>query len=390
MSYKDTEICTSYADLPNEHKGAVSPPIYQTSLFAFETFEAFSSAQLKERENYVYTRGVNPTTELLEKKLALLERGEKCKCFGSGMGAISSVFFTLLTSGDHVLFLNQIYGPTRQLLEHFKRFNISHSFLKDEADLEAKIQENTKLIYVESPGTMHMNVVELKKVAYTAKKHGIYSVIDNTWSTPLFQKPLTLGFDISIHSLTKYIGGHSDVTGGAVIGTEKLVDQIFEIGFQLNGSVLSPHDASLIIRGLRTLPIRMKHHQDNTFKVIDYLKTKNEIEVIYHPSLLSGEKYAFISHQMEGFSGLLSIELKEGGFEKVAKFINALSLFKIGVSWGGYESLVNSPVKPNNEEELKRLGISTKLIRLSIGLESTELLIDDLESAFKSLACIKQ
>jgi cystathionine beta-lyase/cystathionine gamma-synthase len=387
MDNYDTQICTQYGDHPAEHKGAVSPPIYQTSLFAFENFEAFSQAQTKERENYVYTRGVNPTTELLEMKLAKLERGEKCKCFGSGMGAISSVFFSLLESGDHVLFVNDIYGPTKQLLAYFNKFNITHTSTFD--DVESHIQPNTRVIYVESPGTMNMNVIHLESISALAKKYGIYTVIDNTWSTPLFQKPLTHGFDLSIHSLTKYIGGHSDVTGGAVIGSHTLVDRIFEFGFQLNGSTLSPHDASLIIRGLRTLPLRMQQHQQNALMVIDYLKTKDEIAKIYHPSLIKEEEYPFLKHQMKGYSGVLSIELKEGGFENVAAFINSLTLFKIGVSWGGYESLVNSPIKPHNEDELKKAGISTGLVRFSIGLESPNSLISDLENAFQSISLTK-
>ncbi len=387
MNYTDEEICTQYGDRPKDNRGAVSPPIYQTSLFTFDTFEAFTHAQLYERENYVYTRGVNPTTELLEEKLALLERGEKCKCFGSGMGAISSVFFSLLKSGDHVLFVNNIYGPTQQLLEHLQNFNIEHSF--SNGDVESDIKPHTKMIYVESPGTMLMKVVDLRKISTIAKKHGIYTAIDNTWATPIFQKPITLGFDLSIHSLTKYIGGHSDVVGGAVVGTHELIDRIFTYGFQLNGSVLSPQDASLIIRGLRTLPLRMKQHQDNCLRVIQYLTTKEEVLKINHPSQWKGDAFSFIDDQMTGYSGLLSIELKEGGFKKVAAFINQLSIFKIGVSWGGYESLVNSPIKENNELELIEQGIGTGIIRFSIGLEGSDLLITDLERGFQALHSIK-
>ncbi|WP_095742900.1 trans-sulfuration enzyme family protein [Sediminibacillus massiliensis] len=381
MKYTDEQICTQLFDSPSEHHGAVSPPIYQTSLFSFETFEAFTEAQSAERENYVYTRGVNPTTEILENKLAMLERGEMCKCFGSGMGAISAIFHSLLKKGDHVLFMNTIYGPTQQLMEHLENFGIEHSFVTEDA--ESAIRPNTRIIYVESPGTMTMKVIDLMKIAATGMRHGIYTAIDNTWSTPIFQKPLTMGFDLSIHSLTKYIGGHSDVVGGAVIGKKNLVDRIFQYGFQLNGSVLSPHDASLIIRGLRTLPLRMKQHQANALRVIEYLKTKEEIAAIHHPSL--EDDSSLVDNQMTGFSGLLSFELKEGGFEQVAAFINKLNVFKIGVSWGGYESLINSPIKRNNQAELENQGMASGLIRLSIGLESPELLISDLENGFHAL-----
>ncbi|MCP3028611.1 PLP-dependent aspartate aminotransferase family protein [Halobacillus sp. A5] len=384
VNYTDEQICTQLYDTPSRHHGAVSPPIYQTSLFAFETFEAFTEAQSAERENYVYTRGGNPTTEILEQKLAMLERGERCKCFGSGMGAISSVFLSLLQKGDHVLLVNNIYGPTQQLMKHLENFGIEHSYTEN--DVEAAIRPNTKLIYVESPGTMLMKVVDLMKVTALAMRHGIYTAIDNTWSTPIFQKPLTLGFDLSVHSLTKYIGGHSDIVGGAVIGSSKLIDRIFTYGYQLNGSVLSPHDASQVIKGLRTLPLRMKQHESNASQIIDFLQSRDEIKVIHHPSLQDRD---ITENQMSGFSGLLSFELKEGRFDHVASFINELNVFKIGVSWGGYESLVNSPVKRSNASELIKQGIDPGLIRLSIGLENPDDLIADLKNAFRASELIK-
>lgn len=386
MTYTDEEICTHFGEDPQIYNGAISPPIYQTSLFAFRNFKEFIDAQKLERENYVYSRGVNPTVNILEKKLAALEKGEKCKCFSSGMGAISAVFFTLLNSGDHVVLINNIYGPTTQLINYLSKFNITYSFVDHHlTDIHEVIKDNTKLIYVESPGTMLMKVVDLQAITQLAKTKGIITAIDNTWSTPIFQKPLTLGFDLSIHSLTKYIGGHSDVIGGAVVGNHALVDEIFEYGYQLNGAVLGAHDAFLINRGLRTLPLRLKQHQKNALKVIDYLSSKQEIANIYHPSLVK-EDYPFLEKQMKGYSGLLSFELRNAHFESVSRFIDALSLFEIGVSWGGgYESLVTAPVKDDNEEQLIENGISPGLIRLSIGLEGAELQINDLEQAFHQI-----
>ncbi|SHN23172.1 trans-sulfuration enzyme family protein [Gracilibacillus kekensis] len=385
MTYTDEEICTQFGEDPHSYQGAVSPPIYQTSLFTFRNFKEFTEAQKLERKNYVYSRGVNPTVNILEKKLAALEKGEECKCFSSGMGAISAVFFTLLNSGDHVVLINNIYGPTTQLIDYLSKFNISYSFVDHHlTNFHEMIQDNTKMIYVESPGTMLMKVVNLQEITQLAKAKGIITAIDNTWSTPIFQKPLTLGFDLSIHSLTKYIGGHSDVVGGAVVGNYDLVDEIFQYGYQLNGAVLGAHDSYLINRGLRTLPIRLKQHQENALKVIDYLSTKREIARIYHPSLEEKEN-PFLKNQMKGYSGLLSFELKGANFESVSRFIDALTLFKIGVSWGGYESLVNSPVKGDNEQQLIESGISPGLIRLSIGLEGAELQINDLEKAFQQL-----
>lgn len=386
MNQTDEEICAHAGEDRQNYEGAVSPPIFQTSLFTFKDFNAFAEAQEKELSNFVYTRGVNPTTEILEEKLAQLERGEKCKCFGSGMGAISATLLTLLESGSHVLFVNNIYGPTIQLMDQLEKFDIHYDCIENDLEkIEGAIQNNTKLIYIESPGTMMMNVVDLKRLSALAKTYGIMTAIDNTWSTPIFQKPLTFGIDLCLHSLTKYIGGHSDVVAGAVIGNAQIVDRIFQYGHQLNGSVLSPHDAYLLIRGLRTLPVRMKQHQTNMLKVVDYLKYKDQVRSIHHPSIETGYQAEVIHQQMEGFSGLLSFELKQDCFENIAKFIDALSLFKIGVSWGGYESLVNSPSKPNNEEDLRKNGTPSGLIRLSIGLEEAETQIADLERGFAAL-----
>ncbi|MBM7682138.1 cystathionine beta-lyase/cystathionine gamma-synthase [Pullulanibacillus pueri] len=302
------------------------------------------------------------------------------------MGAISAVFLSLLQSGDHVLFVNNIYGPTSQLLKHLEKFNIEHDVVDHNMkNVESAIKDNTKIIYVESPGTMLMKFVDLKALATLAKSRGIITAIDNTWATPLYQKPIELGIDLSIHSLTKYLGGHSDVVGGAVIGSHELIDTIFEYGHQLNGSVLGPFDAYLILRGLRTLPVRMAQHQANVSKVIEYLKQQEDVTAIHHPYVESGEMQTIVNSQMLGYSGLLSFELRQAHFEGVSKFIDALRLFKIGVSWGGFESLVNSPIKNDNEAQLKEQGIPLGLIRLSIGLEGAEAQIADLDQAFRKI-----
>jgi len=399
MTLTDEEICTDLNTGRSNYHGATSPPIFQTSTFTFDSFHSFTTSTIEtitsfsksqeQRDNYVYTRGVNPTVHILEQKLAQLERGEQCKCFGSGMGAISAVFLSLLSSGDHVLFVNSIYHDTTALLRHLEKFNIQHDYVDNQiSNIEKAIKPNTKIIYVESPGTMLMQTVDLKSLAALAKQHDIITTIDNTWSTPLFQKPLELGFDLSIHSLTKYIGGHSDIVGGAVIGSQKLMDTIFVYGHQLNGAILAPFDAYLVLRGLRTLPIRMAQHQANVLKVIDYLKQHDAVTAVHHPYTATGTTKSLNDSQMSGYSGVLSFEMKQTGYENVCKFIDALKLFKIGLSWGGFESLVNSPVTSNNEEKLaslKKQDIPLGLIRLSIGLEGTEAQIADLEQAFQSL-----
>lgn len=384
MELTDEEICMSDGDNKGNPYHAVAPPIYQTSLFTKPTFEAFAEDQVHENERHVYSRGTNPTVEVLEQKLASLERGEACKCFGSGMGAISSTWMTILRPGDHVLFLNHTYGPALQLIEHLSSFDISYTvWTKDSGrSMEDCIQRNTALIYMENPGTMKMEIIDIEKAAAIAKEHSITTMMDNTWATPLFQKPLTMGVDIVVHSLTKYIGGHSDVLGGAVIASRSFIKKLFFHGYQLFGSVLSAIEASMVIRGLRTLPLRMRNHESNAGQVISFLQTRSEVKAIHHPSV-NDEASALVDQQFYGLSGLLSFELKDGGFENVARFINELSLFRIGTSWGGFESLVTSPIKPANEEGLLRQGFDPGLVRLSVGLEGALQQIQDLEGAFE-------
>lgn len=216
MAWTDAEICMGAGEGADTHHGAIAPPIYQTSLFAKSSVRSFIEQQSQEHERYVYSRGANPTVAQLEKKLALLERGEACKCFGSGMGAISAAWMSLLRQGDHIVLVNDVYGPTVQLAQHLQAFGIEHTVVRDDVDnLQAHLRDTTALIHVESPGTMRMKVHDLAAISRVARARGITTLIDNTWATPLFQKPILSGIDIVVHSCSKYIGGHSDVIGGA-------------------------------------------------------------------------------------------------------------------------------------------------------------------------------
>lgn len=383
MNSTDQQICMSAWDGPGAGPGAVAPPVYQTSLFAKPSFEEFVRQQAAEHENFVYSRGTNPTVAFLEERLALLEGGEAAKCFASGMGAIGAVLAGLLRGGDHVLFVNTVYGPTIELAQHLERFGVEHTVLADPTTgIEEHIRHNTALIYVESPGTMLMKVVDVPALTAVARRHGIRTVMDNTWSTPLFQKPLAAGVDLVVHSLTKYIGGHSDVIGGAVIGSRDTIRELFYQGHQLFGAVMSAMEASLVLRGLRTLPVRMEQHQRNALTVIDHLRAHPEVTAVHHPYADHGPDEAVITSQFSGFSGLLSFELREGTFARVSRFIDALRLFRIGPSWGGYESLVTSPMR-STDDPARGLG---GLIRLSVGLEGAQSQIEDLDRAFASLA----
>lgn len=380
----DWQICMGAWDGPGAEPGAVAPPIYQTSLFTKPSFAEFVRHQAAEHENFVYSRGTNPTVAFLEERLALLEGGAAAKCFASGMGAIGAVLAGLLRSGDHVLFVNTVYGPTLELAEHLRRFGIEYTVLDDPAtNVEVHLRANTALVYVESPGTMLMKVLDVRSLTTLTRRRGIRTVIDNTWATPLFQKPLTAGVDLVIHSLTKYIGGHSDVLGGAVIGSAETLRELFYRGHQLFGAVMSAMEASLVLRGLRTLPVRMEQHQRNACDVIDYLRTRPEVAAVHHPHAEHASDEEVITSQFSGFSGLLSFELREGTFARVSQFVDALNLFRIGPSWGGYESLVTSPVRPTDAPQTAE---HPGLIRLSVGLEGAQSQIDDLDRAFASLA----
>jgi cystathionine beta-lyase len=380
----DVALCMA-ADAPGEPAGSrpTSPPIVQTSLFSFPTFDALIEGLSAEHRNHVYTRGQNPTVEAVEEKLAALERGEACKCFASGMAAISAVMLGLLGAGDHVLFVNQVYGPTLQLAAHLRRFGVEHDVLLDGSveSVERALRPNTRLLWLESPGTMLFRLLDLPALAHLARARGILTCIDNSWATPLFQKPLTLGIDLVVHSGTKYLGGHSDLIAGAVISSAERMEQLFYRAFLLNGGILAPFDAWLLLRGLRTLPTRLRQHEGDALRIAEFLSHHPAVRRVHHPALTGDQ--ALAERQLCGYSGLFSFELARGDFETVRRVLNALRTFRLGVSWGGYESLAISPERGHNAAQLEAQGLPRGLVRLSVGLEGADLLMDDLASALE-------
>jgi cystathionine beta-lyase/cystathionine gamma-synthase len=298
------------------------------------------------------------------------------------MAAMSAVVMGLLKSGDHILFVNQTYGPMMQLARHLQRFGIEHSLLLDldPADVAAAMKPNTRLVWLENPGTMIMRTFDVAAVADVARKHGALTCMDNSWATPLFQKPIIHGVDIVVHSATKYIGGHSDVVAGAVITTAERTKEIFYRAFLLNGGILAPFDAWLLLRGLRTLPVRMQQHEADALKIAEFLRTRSDVKQVFHP------KFGDPSAALIGFSGLFSFELADGRFDAVRKFIDALKRFRIGISWGGVESLVISPNRGHNLAYLDANRMPHGLVRLSIGLEGADVLIADIAQSLESIA----
>lgn len=386
-SYSAEEFCTHLGDDYHRFDGAVVPPIYQNSLFVFENFNGLINALDNERENYLYSRGTNPSIEIAEQKIAALEGGEICKLFSSGMAAITSSLLSFLEKGDHVLMVSNIYGPTRKLLTYLDKFGIEFSTTKttNNEEIESNIKSNTKVIYLESPTTMTFELVDLHAVSKIAKAYGVKTIIDNTWATPINQTPISMGIDLVVHSASKYLSGHSDLIGGAIIGNMEMMNKIFYNEFQLFGGVMPPFEAWLLLRGLRTLPLRMKEHMASAMKIANFLQKHNKVKKVNYPGLTSNDDYECGKKMLKGYSGLLSFELKKNDFKTVEKFIDSLKIFKIGVSWGGFESLVLSPNHGNNEEDLINEGVDPGLIRISVGLEKYEALLGDLDAALNKI-----
>jgi len=389
MTIDPTDVALCVAE--DEPEGAhaphpTSPPLVLTSLFSFPTFESLLDGFGDEFATNVYTRGRNPTVQVFERKLAALERGEACCAFASGMAAVSAVLLGLLRAGDHVLFVNNVYGPTRHLASHLERFGLSHDVvleLEPEA-VRARLRPNTRLVWMESPGTMLFRVLDVAAVAAVARAHGALSCLDNSWATPLLQKPIELGVDLVVHSATKYLGGHSDVVAGAVVSTEARMREIFARALLLNGGVLAPFDAWLLLRGMRTLPVRLRQQGADALRVAHFLGAHPAVRAVHHPALAGGP--APPAGQLRGASGLFSFELARSGAEDVAGVIDRLRHFRIGVSWGGVESVVISPAGRVDPARLARHGIPPGLIRISVGLEGAELLMEDLAGALDPLA----
>lgn len=370
---QDRLICLRAGDPLAETDGMVLPPIAQASIFRKQSMEELHEALGREERSIVYSRGLNPTVQVLERTIAALERGEACRCFASGMGAIGALLFGVLKAGDHVLFVNDIYGPTLELARRLEDFGVSHSQVCGASleEVESALRPETRLIYLESPGSMLFQRADVAGIAAVAKARGILSAIDNTVATPLLQKPLTQGIDFSIHSCSKYIGGHSDAIGGALVGPQEWLDRIFFDSYLLLGARMAPFEAWLFLRGLMTLPARIARHSADALEVARFLARHPAVSRVHHPAL-DGNGPAH--------TGLFSFALQDDSFTRAVAVANRLQLFGKAVSWGGAESLVITGHKRDpGRDSTARLPAS--LIRLSIGLEGAEALIEDLDRA---------
>jgi len=359
---------------------AVVPPIVQTSLFTFGSYDEMVSAYRGEIVRPIYTRGLNPTVRAFEEMLAKLEGGEDALGFASGMAAISSTVLSFVEPGDRIVAVRHCYPDAFRLFgTHLKRMKIEVTYIdgRDEEAME-KAMPGAKLLYLESPTSWVMEAHDVGVLAAIAKRHGAVSVIDNSWASPIFQRPLSLGVDLVLHSASKYLGGHSDVVAGIVTGSKELVGRIRSEAYPYLGGKLSPFDAWLLIRGLRTLPIRMKAHEAAGLEIAKRLQVLDIVEKVCHPALANR-----LPPGLTGTSGLFSFIFREG--VDIRSFADHLKLFKLGVSWGGHESLIvpgevvlEQKAQPNSAHTF---GIDARSVRLHIGLEGTEALWSDLEAA---------
>lgn len=369
--------------------GSLSTPIFQTSTYTFDTAEQGERRFAGEEEGYMYSRLGNPTVTVLEKRIAALEGGERGLAFASGMAAVSSVLVALTKANDHILASEGLYGCTFGLLTMMQeKYNIDHdlSAMATKEDIKALIRPNTTCIYVETPINPTMKLIDLEQVAEVAKEFNIPVVVDNTFSSPYIQRPLELGCDVVIHSATKYIGGHGDVIAGLAIGTKEFLDDVQMTTQKDMGGIMSPFDAWLLIRGLKTLPLRMDRHSDNAEKVFEKLNSHSKITNVYYPGDQSHPDYPIKQKQMKRGGGLISFEIK-GTKRDAQDFLNKLSFIKLAVSLGDAETLIEHPATMTHavvpEEERKSMGISDQLIRLSVGLEAWEDVWEDIEQALK-------
>ena len=364
---------------PDPTTGAIMTPVYQTSTYVQE-----SPAKHK---GYAYARGANPTRNALQGSLAALENGKHAICFSSGMGATDAVI-RLLNPGDEVITSNDLYGGTYRMFKKvYEKYGIKFHFidLTKAANIEPLINAKTKLLWVETPTNPLMNIVDIKACTELAKKHNITVAVDNTFASPYLQNPLDLGADIVMHSVTKYLGGHSDVIMGAlIVNDDKLYQDLF---FIMNscGAVPGPQDSFLVLRGIKTLHLRMERHCFNGRKIAEFLKAHPKVGKVYWPGFADHPNHEIAKKQMRDFGGMLSFTLKDDSIEKATKLMESVKLFALAESLGGVESLINHPASMTHasipKEERLKSGLVDSLMRLSIGVEDSEDLIADLDQA---------
>lgn len=378
--YKTPEdICAHVGDEYDRYMGAIVPPIFQNSLFVLPTENNGVG-----NDGYHYTRVGNPTTDIVERKIAALEGADGALCFSSGMGAISSAILYYARAHCHIILVAASYGSTSSLIERYlaPRYNIDYTYVDGGVEeIEAAIRPQTTLIVLESPSSLIFKMQDLEQVAALAKKHGIGTVIDGTYATPLHQQPLKYGVDIVCHTASKYLGGHSDLVAGAIASRREIIESIQNNERALLGSNMDPHQAWLLLRGIRTLPVRLKQHGENGLRVAKFLENHPKVKKVFYPGSDTYEQKELFDKYLSGTNGLMSF-VPNGNADEVQKFVHSLHYFQNGCSWGGFESLC---LYLGSNEKMRPFGHPDHLVRIHVGLENVETLISDLDQALSQL-----
>lgn len=381
-------IINELAEDRENYFNAIAPPIIQSSNFAFKTVDEMRNAFADEYSTYLYSRGLNPTVDILRKKLAALDNAEDCLVFNSGAAAIFAAVLANVKSGDHIVSVNKPYTWAQKMFnEILPRFGVTTSYVdgREIENFERAILPNTALIYLESPNSWDYAIQDLKAVAELAKAENIITIIDNSYCTPIYQKPLDFGIDLTLQSATKYISGHSDTVAGVLCGSKAVIERIFNSEYMNIGSGISPFNAWLLIRGLRTLPMRLELITRTTLQVKEYLMQHDKVEEVIFPFDEGFPQYELARKQMQGACGLLTFVIKADTLEQVERFCNGLQHILMAVSWGGHESLIipRCSAIPSKYFDAKKKD--HRMIRLYVGLENTAYLTGDLEQAFAKM-----
>lgn len=368
----------------DQYFNAVSPPIIQSSNFASKTVADMRRTLQHEFEEPFYTRGYNPTVAILRKKLAALEGAEDALAVSSGSAAVALAIMANVKAGDHVVCVNKPYSWTNKLFNILlKQYGVETTMIDGDNpnNYAQAIKPNTKLFFLESPNSLTFELQDIEAVANIAKANNIITIIDNSYSTPIYQQPIKMGIDIVVHSGTKYLNGHSDVVVGVICGSKQMISRIFASELMTYGSIISPNDAWLMIRGLRTLPIRLEKSNENTAKVVAFLENHSKVEKVIYPFSTSFPQYELAKKQMKGCGGLFSVLLKAGNIQQVEAFCDSLKYFLLACSWGGYESLAFPSCALLTSQSYDNPHIKWNMIRFYVGLEEPEILIGDLKQA---------
>ena len=361
---------------------AIAPPIVQTSNFAFKTVDAIRQSFKDEYSGYLYSRGLNPTVDILRKKLAALDGAEDCLVFNSGAAAIFSSIVPFVKSGDHIVSVRSPYTWAQKCFDLFLvRYQVTTTYVdaRDTQNVLDACNDKTKIIYLESPNSWDFAIQDMKSIAEFAKERGILTVCDNSYCTPIYQRPILLGIDLVLQSATKYIGGHSDVVAGVLTGKKSLLKKIFDLEYLLAGNGIQPFNAWLLLRGLRTLPARLDRISNTTIEVLNFLKSHPKIEQVIFPFDDTFPQTDLAKSQMTGACGLFSIVVKTDSVVRIERFCESLTCFLIAVSWGGYESLILPKIAGMDPSLFNKYDPQHRMIRIYVGLESAEYLIKDLE-----------